>query len=49
MCSSTYTLKETGEDTGIFAGYITLTRLRCTNHVNPSGGLDTGVDVVQLI
>jgi len=25
MCSSTYTLKETGEDTGIFAGYITLT------------------------
>jgi len=27
MCSSTYTLKESGEDTGIFVGYITLTGL----------------------
>ena len=27
MCSSYYTLKESGEDTGIFVGYITLAGL----------------------
>ena len=31
MCSSTYLLKETGEDTGIFGGYIVLTGLDAQN------------------
>jgi len=44
LCSSTYQLKETGEDTGIFAGYITLQGLdQQTINNNPSGGLDAGV------
>ncbi|SVA77731.1 uncharacterized protein METZ01_LOCUS130585, partial [marine metagenome] len=43
LCSSTYQLKETGEDTGIFAGYITLQGLdQQTINNNPSGGLDAG-------
>jgi hypothetical protein len=44
LCSSTYTLKESGEDTGIFTGYITLQGLdEQTINNNPSGGLDAGV------
>ena len=35
MCSSTYTLKESGEDTGIFTGYIVLQGL---NSQNINGG-----------
>ena len=43
MCSSTYTLKETGEDTGIFAGYITLTGFAQT--VNPGTARSAIADV----
>ena len=31
LCSSTYTLKESGEDTGIFTGYITLQGIESQN------------------
>ena len=40
LCSSTYTLKESGEDTGIFTGYITLQGVE-SQAVNPSTGSGT--------
>ena len=41
MCSSTYTLKETGEDTGIFTGYITLQGIE-SQKVNNNATFDAG-------
>ena len=43
LCSSYYTLKESGENTGIFQGYITLQGIdEQTINNNPSGGHDAG-------
>ena len=44
LCSSYYTLKETGENTGIFVGYITLQGVN-SQAINPatnSGSLSAG-------